>query len=191
MQQKFEYIQYNVALAITRAIRGTSREKIDSELGLELLQDKCWYRKLCAFYKILTGMSPKYLSDSIVWAKKNYFLNTFFLPTITEWNKFDLSIHNSTSLSIFEGRLLNFAKPLENSVYTCHNPIGIYLRRLKLGFNHLCYHKFKPGFLDAVDLLCSCSSAIKNTVHYFLHCPNFSTAWNTGRSIIVDRSLLT
>lgn len=34
-----ESIQYNAALAIAGAITGTSREKIHSELGLELLQD--------------------------------------------------------------------------------------------------------------------------------------------------------
>ena len=52
-QKKLESIQYNAALAITGAIRGTSREKIYSELGLESLQDRRWYRKLCAFYKII------------------------------------------------------------------------------------------------------------------------------------------
>ena len=52
-QKKLESIQYNAALAITGAIRGTSREKIYSELGLESLQDRLWYRKLCVFYKIL------------------------------------------------------------------------------------------------------------------------------------------
>ena len=46
-QKKLESIQYNAALAITGAIRGTSREKIYSELGLESLQDRRWYRKLC------------------------------------------------------------------------------------------------------------------------------------------------
>ena len=44
--KKLESIQYNAALAITEAIRGTSREKIYSELGLESLQDRRWYRKL-------------------------------------------------------------------------------------------------------------------------------------------------
>ena len=52
-QKKLESIQYNAALAITGAIRGTSREKIYSELGLESLQDRRWYKKLCVFYKIL------------------------------------------------------------------------------------------------------------------------------------------
>ena len=38
-QKKLESIQYNAALAIAGAIRGTSREKIYSELDLESLQD--------------------------------------------------------------------------------------------------------------------------------------------------------
>ena len=120
-------------------------------------------------------------------------MNTFFPSTVTEWNKLYLSIRNSTSLHIFKGRLLQFVGPLENIVFTCHNPIGIkYLTRLRFGFSHLRYHKFTHGFLDTVDPLCSCSTTIENTAHYFLHCPNFATARNTflneiatvGRSII-------
>ena len=41
-QKKLNSIQYNAALAITGAIRGTSREKIYSELRLESLQDRRW-----------------------------------------------------------------------------------------------------------------------------------------------------
>ena len=155
-------------------------------------------------------MSPKYLSDIIPRTTRRYssrnannipsvrfnnndFMNTFFPSTTTEWKKLDLSIHNSTSLNIFKGRLLQFVRPSENSVFTCHNPIVIkYLARLRLGFSHLCYHKFKHSFLDAVDPHCSCSTSIENTVHYFLHCPNFSTARNTFLNEIatVDRSII-
>ena len=103
-------------------------------------------------------MSPKYLGDvtssttrwytsrntsniPLVRVNKNYFMNSFFSSTITEWNKLDLSIYNSASLNIFKDRLLQFVKPLGNSVYTRHNPIGInYLTRLRLGFNHLHYY---------------------------------------------------
>ena len=210
LQKKLETMRYNAALAITGAIRGGSREKVYSELGLKALQDRCWYRKLCAFYKILNNMSPKYLSDIIpsttsiyssrnennihlVRVNNNYFMSTFFLSTITEWNKFDLSIRKSASLNVFKGRLLQFVRPLENTVFTCHNPIGIkYLTRLRLGFSHLHYHKFQHGFLDAVDTLCSCSTAIENAVLYFLHCPNLSTARNTflNEIAIVDRSII-
>ena len=38
--EKFELIQYNAALAITGAIRSSSREKLYQELGFESLQQK-------------------------------------------------------------------------------------------------------------------------------------------------------
>ena len=50
--QNREAIQYNPCLAITGAIRGTSKEKLCQELGLQSLQLRCWYRKLAMFYKI-------------------------------------------------------------------------------------------------------------------------------------------
>ena len=46
-QQKMETNWYNPALEITGAIRGSSREKLYQELGLETLQQRRWYRKLC------------------------------------------------------------------------------------------------------------------------------------------------
>ena len=52
---KMESIQYNAALAITGTVRGTSREKLYQELGLESLRKRRWYRKLCYFFKIFKG----------------------------------------------------------------------------------------------------------------------------------------
>ena len=56
--QKLESIQYNTVLAITGVIRGTSSEKLYQELGLESLQQKRWYSKLCTFFRIIKEMSP-------------------------------------------------------------------------------------------------------------------------------------
>ena len=64
-QNKLESVEYNVALAITGAIRGSSREKLYQELGLELLQSRRWYRKLCLFFKLKKSKHPSYLSDII------------------------------------------------------------------------------------------------------------------------------
>ena len=50
--QKLESIQYNAALAITGVIRDTSSEKLYLELGLESLQQRRWYHKLCTFLKL-------------------------------------------------------------------------------------------------------------------------------------------
>ena len=60
-QQKMETIQDNAALAITGAIRGSSKQKLYQELGLDTLQQLCWNRKLHYFYKIVKSQSLKYL----------------------------------------------------------------------------------------------------------------------------------
>ena len=48
--QKLKSIQYKATLALTRAIGGSSKEKLYQELGLQFLQLLRWYRKLCCFY---------------------------------------------------------------------------------------------------------------------------------------------
>ena len=46
LKRKIEMVQYNAALIITGAFKGTSRDKIYQELGLESLADRRWTRKL-------------------------------------------------------------------------------------------------------------------------------------------------
>ena len=70
--KKLEPIQYNATLSITGAIRGTSREKLYQELGLESLQKRRWYRKLCYLFKILKGQSPDYLSKILPSIRRAY-----------------------------------------------------------------------------------------------------------------------
>ena len=47
---KIESVQYNACLAITGAIRGTSKKKLYDELCLESLQLSCWFKNLYYFY---------------------------------------------------------------------------------------------------------------------------------------------
>ena len=80
--QKLESIQYNAALALTGAIRGSSREKLYQELGLESLQLRRWYSKLCCFYKIYNKQAPDYLTELIPTAMRYIKLGTLltYLP---------------------------------------------------------------------------------------------------------------
>ena len=64
-QNKLESIQYNPCLAITGVVRGTSREKLYHELGLESLQLRRWCRKPCLFYYISKNQHPQYLFNLI------------------------------------------------------------------------------------------------------------------------------
>ena len=71
--QNIESIQYNAALAITGAVRGTSREKLYQELGFESLQQRRWYRKLCCLFKIIKNQSPSYLFQLVPSPNIRYF----------------------------------------------------------------------------------------------------------------------
>ena len=69
--EKPESIQYNAALAIAGAKRGSFREKRYQEVGFESLQQRRWRRKLCLFFKI-KNQSPRYLFELILTARQTY-----------------------------------------------------------------------------------------------------------------------
>ena len=71
---KIEKSRYDAALAITGTIRGTSREKLCAELGLESLKFRRWFRKLTCFYKIQSTGLPKYLLQLIPTNNHSYIL---------------------------------------------------------------------------------------------------------------------
>ena len=64
-KKKIESIQYNAALAITDVIRGTSREKLYQELGLESLKDRRLLRWLFYLHKVLSTKLPTYPHELI------------------------------------------------------------------------------------------------------------------------------
>ena len=63
--EKLESLQYNAALAITGAIKGSSTEKLYEALGLESLKSRRWYRKMSLFYKVFKNESSRYLFNTI------------------------------------------------------------------------------------------------------------------------------
>ena len=100
----------------------------------------------------------------------------------------DLNIHNSESLNIFKNSLQKFIRISGISIFNCHNLRGVkLLTRLRLGLSHLREHKFKHGFQDSLNPICSCVNDIETLAHSFLHCPHYSnersTFLNTVRNI--------
>ena len=195
---KIESVQYNAALAITGAIRGTSRERLYEELGLEHLSDRRWYRKLCMFWKIVNGSQcPKYLNEYLprlqfshnsernkLFAKmkchRDYYLYSFFPYCVNQWNTLDPAIRNTTSINSFKYALLQFIRPSKSSVYNIHEPFGLkLLTRLRLELSHLRDHKFKHNFQDTLNPLCSCSLEPETVKHYLLHCPFYDNQRKT------------
>ena len=189
--ENLKSLQYNASLAITGLIRGTSKEKLYQELDLESLQRRRWFRKLCTLYKIFKNQSSRYLYDLLPLQttshntrssrniplfpfRHNLFKSSFFPSVIIKWNNLDKSIRNSESLSIFIKSILKFLRSSPNTTYNCFNTKGIkHLTRLRLGLSHLRDHKFKHGFLDSLNPICSCGFDIETACHFLLRCPNF------------------
>jgi len=189
---KIESIQYNASLAITGAIRGTSKEKLYLELGLESLQSRRWFRRLCSFYKILKNKAPIYLYNIIpdlnnflntrnrnliphIFCRTNAFSNSFFPFCVSEWRKLDPKISQLESFSQFRKSLLSFIRPLSNSIFDICDEHGLkLLTRLRLGLSHLRKHKFDHGFLDSLNPICSCDLEVEDLSHFLLRCPNYN-----------------
>ena len=156
-----------VFLAITGAIKGTSRLKLYNEISSESLKFRRWFRKLCTFYDININSLPSYLFDLIpksshmyntpsledvatLYSRTGIFKYLFFLSTISKWNKLDLKIRQSKTL-------LN----------------------LRNCFSNLNHHKFNHNFQDFLNPLCLCSLEVESVSHSFLHCHYYANICST------------
>ena len=114
--------------------------------------------------------------------QNNFFKNFFFPSTIIEWNNLDPHLRKSESFSVCKSNIFKFIRPSPNSVYNYHNPRGICLiTRLRLSFSHLREHKFKHGFQDTLNPLCSCGNDVESTKHFLHHCLQF---FNERRTLL-------
>ena len=110
LDHKIELVQYNMALAITGAIRGTSKGKLYQEFVFESFKDRRWLRQSYYLYKIENTKQPLNLYDLIppfhrsLWntgciyepfCQTVSFKNPFLLCAIMEGNKFDPEIRNA------------------------------------------------------------------------------------------------
>ena len=88
------------------------------------------------------------------------------------------------SVKVFKKCLLTFVRPMPNSICNINNALAVkHLTRLRIRLSRLKEHKFKHNFQDSIDPMCSCSSGIETTIHFFLHCANF----NIQRQSLFDK----
>ena len=88
----------------------------------------------------------------------------------------DSRIRNLPFIATFKRAILDFIYPNPTPYFKTNRLSGfVFLTRLRVGFSHLHKHKFRHGFLDIVDPICSGhTNAVDNTEHYLLHCSNFA-----------------
>ena len=109
--------------------------------------------------------------------------------------KTELFIHFYFIAQINGIRLLEFIRPIGNSIYRIHDPFGMkHLNRLRVGFSHLQEHKLGHYFADIFNPWCACALETECTEHFFLHCHSGisfrTTLMNELCDIVIDSSLV-
>ena len=131
--KKLETVQYSAALAVSGAWRGTNKCKLYEELGWEYLYHRRWYRGLIHFYKLKQSMLPSYLYNLIPPERElnyglrranifdqpiertNRYSNTYFQNCPKEWNRLDISVRSSQTISEFKKKLIQIVRPVKKN----------------------------------------------------------------------------
>ena len=127
--EKLESVQYSAALAVTGTWRGTSRDKLYTELGWESLSSRRWSRRLTLFYKFVNNLCPEYTVDPIpplhqsqyrlrdqdvigrLRARTDKFKSSFYPNCLSEWNKLEPELRLAPSVAVFKKKLLSIIRP--------------------------------------------------------------------------------
>ena len=136
-QAKLKSVQYKTVLAIIGAIRGTSKLKLDQELGLESLRIERWLRGMYYLCNNFSTKSPPYFYKIIpplhrshaypgcfktLRCRTELFRNSLLPFTVNEWNKLDSDIKKSDSYAILCNKLLAFMRPERSSICRINDP---------------------------------------------------------------------
>jgi len=151
-----ESIQYDSAIVISGALKGTSEEKLLIELGWENLKIRRHLHKLILFYKIVNGYTPSFLQGllpskvneksrfslrsgenfSPFIVRSEHFKKSFFPSSVSLWNTLDHSIRTIESICSFKKRLKHLFHPqIYNKIFNVSltRYASILHTRLRLG----------------------------------------------------------
>ena len=144
--------------------------------------------KLILFYKLKSGLLPKYLSDlcppqisgktdyclrnandiQIIRTNKTYFLKSFLSSAIKSWNKLLNTIRTIKTIDTFKDHLHSHFKvnrPYWPYLYDIRKNF-VHLGRIRMGLSSLNAHRKKYKFItNSACLLCNAKS--ESATHFF------------------------
>ena len=198
LMNTLERLQYQAALAITGAWKGTNLSKIYEELGWETLSDRRWSRRLFQFYNIKNNLTPFYLKIPIppeivriygsrsqkvlndIRCNTQSYSNSFYPDSVRSWNNIGAELRNSINLKKFKTNILALVRPPCKNIFDIQNPQGIrWIYQLRVGLSPLLDHKWKHNFSDIYSNKCEDCKLPETTEHYILHCTRFDDARHT------------
>ena len=201
--EKVERIQYQAALAISDAWRGSCRSKLYDELGWETLSDRRMCRRILHIHKI--HKTPSYLDDKLppncralfggnirntfreIMCKSNRYKNSFFPDAIASWNNFIKHFDDVPSFDILKKHINTFFCPMTKSIFGIHDPVGLrYLFQLRVSLSPLRSHQYRHNFSDTPSDICHCNQGIGDTNHFLFSCPDYAILRATLAASVIN-----
>ena len=202
-KKQLDLIHHEAARIITGATKLCSVEKLLTDLGWNSLQERRNKHKLTIFYKIINGLTPRYLSEVLpplvqennpynlrnanalhpMHANTNLFFNSFFPSTIRAWNELSEEIKEANTVSAFKYRL-NRNKLSPPKYYNVGTRIGQILHaRIRMECISLNSHLFRKNIVASPT--CDCGD-FESPYHFFFICPRYTGIRNTYLSNILQ-----
>ena len=193
---KLEQLQYRAAKLVTGALHYSSREKLNSELGWESLQDRYHILGLSLFRKIINfdvrplilTLKPGFSSPSVNTRQGPQYkqfpfssvkMSKSFFPYFTKlWNTLDKTIKCESDINEFKTKLKQQYKPTRHRHFDKGSQTGNkLLTRLRLNRSFLKDNSFTIGLTD--DPSCACGHRRESTSHYLLDCSLYTSERQT------------
>jgi len=102
--EEIEKLQYDAALIVTGAWKGSNRSKLYDELGWESLSDRRRIRRTLLLHKIVNNCTPSYLKDKL--PPQHYQVNLDTPPLFTRPGRFNST--NRYNNSFFPDAIKNW-----------------------------------------------------------------------------------
>ena len=190
--KKLESVQYQAALVVCGAWKGSSKHKVYKELGWEHLSHRRWLRQQTIYFKIVNGLTPNYLKINTtlslslrnssklinnIQVRTKRYEKTFYPSCIFSWNNI-LSPDQRMSISTnqFKAKLNAKIKQRKTDNFGIFFKKDLkYLYQLRVGLSALKMHKFLHNFADTESDQCPFMDGREDTFHFLIECNNFYT----------------
>ena len=129
-----------------------------------------WRRRLILLHKFINNFTPDYTRDTIpplhennrrlsnppvvghIKAGTETLKSSFYPQFLSECNKLDPEIRESSSVSVLTKKSSSQIRPPSNFIYGIHDPKGIlYLTQLRMGLSKLNFQKFKHNLKGTIN----------------------------------------